>query len=526
MGAFCLVFLIGATIMPIVVRRSNRPLFKALDEPNVSELTADELTQIRESLLWQPWRAALANAISWIFIMPNLLYGGMCLFGDHRNSWFEIETACCLVSPLAGVSIMLSHNRILQPVIQRFFPGGSLEQYRSCWWAITEQHKLILILAVFGPYSILLMALAAFKVLLSSKNVHEAIIQLLRTEAFVLVALVVLAIILIYLSRSTEEKLFDENADGEYEADDTALSAQSLGIAARKNLVGTEIAQKYQLSNLLGKGGMSTVYLAHTKKGEETAIKVMNSSLLSDQGALARFKREAKTSTSLVHERIVSTFDFGITHDEAPYLVMERIEGKSLEQIMKTDLIESRRAVYLMQQVAEALEHAHRMNVVHRDIKPSNIMVLIDKNEREAVKIVDFGIAKVLQEGPDFTKLTQTGQIFGTPRYMSPEQCSAAKVDQRADIYAFGCVFYELLYGKPPFDSNDNLHLLYQHVHGEISFPALPQHFDASTADLSLRFLQKLLEKDPDRRFQNFSEALEQLNTIASMLVQLPQIER
>lgn len=212
---------------------------------------------------------------------------------------------------------------------------------------------------------------------------------------------------------------------------------------------GSIFAGKYEVSDRLGSGGMSTVYLAkHQFLNKNVAIKVLHSNLASDAKSVQRFQMEAKAAFDLTHPNLLTIYDFGISQDGQAYIVMDYIEGESMaDLVQRQGRIDITQALPLFYDICLGLAHAHEKNVLHRDIKPSNVM-LLKGDSRIIAKIVDFGLAKSYDESA--MKLTQTGEIFGSPLYMSPEQCQGTALDKRSDIYSLGCLFYESLSGIPP----------------------------------------------------------------------------
>ena len=253
------------------------------------------------------------------------------------------------------------------------------------------------------------------------------------------------------------------------------------------------VAQPHELSgkfpnleivSLLGRGGMGAVYLARqTSLDRIVALKVLSSGLAEDPSFTERFAREAKTLARLTHPNIVTVFDSGQTGD-ANYLVMEYIEGVNLRDAIVSNTIDPARSLAIVQQICDALQHAHDAGVVHRDIKPENI--LIDRNG--LVKIADFGLAKLVQPKPEQYSLTGTRQVLGTRNYMAPEQIETPEsVDHRADLYSLGVVLYELLTGELPI--------------GKFAPPSSKSGCSKRLDDLVMR----TLEKDPGKRFQQAS---------------------
>jgi serine/threonine protein kinase len=230
-------------------------------------------------------------------------------------------------------------------------------------------------------------------------------------------------------------------------------------------LCGLVVAERYELVELIGEGGMSCVYRALDKQlGHMVAIKLLLQSRKQDAAALARFQQEAVAVSRLEHPNIVRPIDFGVAEDGQPFLVMDLVDGRPLSRLLEEKKSFTMAQIFsLTKGTLDALVHAHAQGIVHRDIKPSNIMVTFDQNDRPTVHIVDFGIAKLtaLQNG---SMLTRTGDIFGSPHYMSPEQCLGNNVDGRSDLYSLGCIVYELLQGTPPYEAENILKVMHMHV--------------------------------------------------------------
>lgn len=243
------------------------------------------------------------------------------------------------------------------------------------------------------------------------------------------------------------------------------LDGGKLDRVVNHSLSGTTFLDKYKVDTLLGEGGMSSVYLAnHEVLNRNFAIKVLKDHISED--ALKRFKREAKLTSALDHENIVGVHDFGIAPDGRSFLIMEYVEGETMDDLLdRVGVLKPKVARYFLLQVCDALGYAHKQGIIHRDLKPANIMLVKDKDGGIHPKLVDFGLAKVLDEDVNKSqKLTQTGECFGSPLYMSPEQCLGESVDHRADIYALGCIAYELITGRPPFMGKTILETFNQQV--------------------------------------------------------------
>lgn len=274
-------------------------------------------------------------------------------------------------------------------------------------------------------------------------------------------------------------------------------------------LIGTTFADKYEILSLLGEGGMSKVYKArHKFMKRVVAIKILHEAATRDSAAKARFQQEAEASSALSHRNVVGVHDFGFTQNGQAYFVMDCLEGKSLAELLEEKVrIPVAQAVDFFIQALEGMEHAHSEGIVHRDIKPSNLVINKQKDGSDLVKLVDFGIAKVMRisENEKPQQLTQAGEIFGTPAYMSPEQCNGGKVDERSDIYSFGCLMYEALSGEPPLLGDTFINTVVKHISEK------PKPFAEKTASMDVpphieAVVLKCLEKTPEDRFQSASE--------------------
>ena len=275
-------------------------------------------------------------------------------------------------------------------------------------------------------------------------------------------------------------------------------------------LGGQIIDEKFKITDVLGKGGMSVVYKANWVVLKKiVAVKTMHSHLVSDTNALLRFKQEAQAAIALDHANVIKVYHFGITggDDSKPYIVMDFVEGESLSERIKRDKrLPVTEALQIFAQVCNALDHAHKKGVIHRDLKPSNIMLLHKPGEEVNTKLVDFGIAKLLpQEGEQAHRLTQTGDIFGSPMYMSPEQCMGRAVDKRSDVYALGCVLYESLSGNPPHMGGNVFETFHKHI-TEIPASLSIPNTEKALLDRLDAIVFRALEKDPDKRYQTMAD--------------------
>lgn len=222
------------------------------------------------------------------------------------------------------------------------------------------------------------------------------------------------------------------------------------------DLIGSVVADRYLVTDLLGEGGMGKVYLArHVRLPLQAAIKVLRPELLKDPASVARFNREAANASSIEHERVARVFDFGETSEGLVYLAMEYVNGSTLKSVLTKDgPLSAQRTAVIVRQVADGLDAAHRMGIVHRDLKPDNILVQQDDEGVDKCKVVDFGIAKAVGSNEKESGLTRTGFVVGTPEFMSPEQLLGSHIDHRSDVYALALVAYQCLTLDLPFDGN------------------------------------------------------------------------
>jgi tRNA A-37 threonylcarbamoyl transferase component Bud32 len=250
------------------------------------------------------------------------------------------------------------------------------------------------------------------------------------------------------------------------------------------------LGDRYELGEVLGRGGMATVYRAtDTVLDRSVAVKLLAARYAGDERFVERFRREAQASARLNHPNIVSVFDTG-DQDGSHYIVMEVVEGQTLAEVMRREeRLSPERSARIAGDIALALQAAHREGIVHRDVKPGNIMI----TREGEVKVMDFGIARAAEED----QLTQTGVVLGTAAYLSPEQSRGDPVDARSDVYSLGCVLREMLTGAPPFTGDTPVAIAYKHVHQRpeppsADDPRVPPELDA--------VVMRALEKDPARR--------------------------
>lgn len=274
------------------------------------------------------------------------------------------------------------------------------------------------------------------------------------------------------------------------------------------------VGGKYRVISLLGKGGMGIVYrVEQVFLNKELALKTIDKRLVSDV-TVRRFQQEAKAAFAVRHPNIIAVNDFGLLDDQTPFLVMEIIDGETLgERIKRTGRLTIDEAIPIFVQACFGLGYAHDHGIVHRDVKPNNIMLLdeLPPAAEGAVKIVDFGIAKFGQhDGGEIQALTRTGEIFGSPLYMSPEQCTGERVDHRADIYSLGCVMFEALTGTPPFFGENAIKTIIMH-----QTETAPSLKEASLGESFPEALEELvalmLAKSPESRYQSLGKVAQDL---------------
>jgi DNA-binding NarL/FixJ family response regulator/tRNA A-37 threonylcarbamoyl transferase component Bud32 len=278
--------------------------------------------------------------------------------------------------------------------------------------------------------------------------------------------------------------------------------------ASRDTLIGQTFADRYEIISVIGRGGMSIVYKARHKFMKRlVAIKILHPHLTLDLNNLKRFRQEAEAASALAHENVVRIYDFGLSADGETFLVMDYLDGLSLQQVVKRELsLSVARSMHIFLQICLGLEHAHANGVVHRDLKPSNVVLVKQQDGSESVRIVDFGIAKI--GTPGNLNITMDGEVYGSPGYMSPEQCLGRTVDKRSDIYALGCVMYETLSGRPPFRSDNAFNIMNQHVR-DLAQP-LSEIIPEMPAELD-KIIFKSMAKDPEARQQSAAQLQDEL---------------
>jgi tRNA A-37 threonylcarbamoyl transferase component Bud32 len=308
------------------------------------------------------------------------------------------------------------------------------------------------------------------------------------------------------------------------EFDDSSLmycpdDGSELAKLADKLKVGSVFSDRYEIVSFVGAGGCSIIYEAkHMLMKKRVALKLLRSNFSTEAKYVQRFQRESRATSQLEHINIVGVHDFGISLAGQPYIVMDFLQGMSLsDYIDRIGAMPWRQAVPVFSSIFEGLIYAHSKGVLHRDLKPANIMLVSENSEKpQVVKIVDFGLAKTA----DMTdvKLTQSGELIGSPTYMSPEQCRAESVDTRTDIYSLGALMYHCLCGRPAVETGN----VYEAFQLQISEPPAPFSNYLQLPRWLSDMVYKALEKLPDMRYQSVEEMLIELRT---GMINTPEVE-
>ncbi len=297
-----------------------------------------------------------------------------------------------------------------------------------------------------------------------------------------------------------------------------------------QQLLGVLLDHRFVLDEVIGIGGLSTVFRAHHINTDlNVAVKVLHSDYADTEESVERFKREAKIINVLNHDNIVGVISFGVIenevekqsgekipiHQKRPFLALELLDGVGLDNLLDTPMNE-REAFLIMKEVLLALEVAHQKGIIHRDIKPSNVMILTAEDSSGApangssprIKLLDFGIAKCNKCHDRNKELTQPGVVFGSPLYMSPEQCMGRDVDHRTDIYSLGCMYYRILTGVAPFEGENAMHTFAMHMYEEPKPISVHGTYSPEIETLVMR----CLDKNPNKRWQSVTEMITALD--------------
>lgn len=275
---------------------------------------------------------------------------------------------------------------------------------------------------------------------------------------------------------------------------------------------GSVFADRYEILSEVGKGATSTVYRARQSQiGRVVALKLMHPHLLKDEANKRRFEAEAKATAALSHINLVLVQDYGMSPLGRPFIVMDFIDGPSLDIIVSEQgRLTSQQFIDVFTQCCRGLAHAHKRGVIHRDIKPSNVRLYRDEHDVITAKILDFGIAKLFTQDEESLKMTETGAVMGSPAFMSPEQSRAQSVDHRTDIYSLGVVMFHAATGVLPFKGKDVFETLYKHIYEPVpTFASLKLPYRIPEAVEAI--ITKTLAKEPDHRYQSMDDLLHDL---------------
>jgi serine/threonine protein kinase len=287
---------------------------------------------------------------------------------------------------------------------------------------------------------------------------------------------------------------------------------------AKDPYIGTTFDHRYKIEELLGEGGMGFVYRArHKVIGKKVAIKVLRADLARDREITERFKQEAQAASSIGNAHIIDISDFGDLPDGSTYFVMEFLDGRSLASLIDSKVhLTVERICAITAQIADGLFAAHAGGIVHRDLKPDNIFLVPRGSDKDFVKILDFGIAKVTNDAG--SKLTKAGAVFGTPHYMSPEQAAGAPIDHRTDIYSLGVIMYEMTSGQLPFNADNFMGILTQHMYkAPVPIRALVPLADRPAIECPPTLeavVLKCMSKKPEQRYQSMEELRDDLEKV------------
>jgi serine/threonine-protein kinase len=309
------------------------------------------------------------------------------------------------------------------------------------------------------------------------------------------------------------------------------MSEETSSVEPPDPLVGSVLADRYRIERRLGEGGMGVVYLArHVILEKIVALKVLHHEYARRRELVDRFLHEAKAASRIRHEHVIDITDFGETQDKSVFFAMEFLDGHALADELERGGkgVAWPRAKSIILEICSALQAAHEAGVIHRDLKPENVYLIHRYGNPDFVKVLDFGVAKLIDGDPDGRRLTKTGMVFGTPEYMSPEQAKGEKPDPRVDVYACGCILYELVTGDVPFRADSFMGVLTKHLLDQV-----PRLVDKTTREDLPAGLQAVLDqalsKDRDLRFATMNElavAIDTLDEVEGVSYHAPMQEK
>lgn len=473
-------FVIGIlAVIPLqnaLMHRNQPELLAVLD--GKAAATRETLVVLRTQILTLPWQIACVSSAVWCIAAP--IYGYM-VHGQVTNLKFHPMLPGLAVVPLVFCMTLLGMYRITEEHRAALFTGIDLTTIEDSRFLPIRKRVLVAVGCAF--YCIILVTATVLYAASTAIDANTFLRTLPYMVLFMVLVICAALAWIFYLSMHQDslEKSTANNPD-----------------------VTCNLTAAYDIQGELGSGGMGVVFRAkHRFIGKDVAIKMLDADAIATVDAVERFQLEAKANSRLQHPNIVSVFDFGILPGGRCYLVMDFIDGKSL-----SDVIEERGRLPLAEAlpifigISSALQCAHEHSVLHRDLKPANVMV----TSKGVAKLVDFGIAKITDD--EAPQLTRTGQTFGTPCYMSPEQCRGTKLTGRSDMYSFGCVMFETLVGEAPFNAESPTQIMYMHMTDPVPDIELP---DGELPEMFKMIVMKTLAKDPADRFLNMKELTEAL---------------
>ncbi|MDR3615516.1 MAG: serine/threonine-protein kinase [Candidatus Obscuribacterales bacterium] len=272
--------------------------------------------------------------------------------------------------------------------------------------------------------------------------------------------------------------------------------------------------ERYAIKNFIGQGGISNVYKAvDIETNKVVAIKMVRPEFGKEELAIKRLLQEAEMATRLIHRNLITVWGYGQDRSGLPYIVMDFISGDTLEVFLKNrrHQLSQQEILRVFMQIGQGLKCAHAHGIIHRDLKPSNIIIEMLPSGVATAKIIDFGFSKLTRSSNDDARLTQTGEAFGSPAYMSPEHCLGQELDPRSDIYSFGCVMYEILTGRAPLSGKNVLATIANQVSAQ---PSLPKDYNSEISESLQNVVMRCLCKEPVRRYQNVSDLLDDLQRV------------
>ncbi|MEM1347458.1 MAG: serine/threonine-protein kinase, partial [Myxococcota bacterium] len=296
----------------------------------------------------------------------------------------------------------------------------------------------------------------------------------------------------------------------------TDIDEYALDADEASSLTGHTLAGRYVVRQKLGEGAMGQVYLGeHTLIKKPVAIKVLHPELSANKEVMARFQREAQASATINHPNLCAATDFGSTSRGEFFLVMEFLEGRTLEQLISAHgRLDERRVLFIIDQLCKVLDIAHTHGIIHRDLKPENLMLIANEDTEDFVKVMDFGIASMVEEGAESenTRLTRQGIAYGTPAYMSPEQVLGEDVDARSDLYTVGVILFEMLTGEVPFNGRTVKKVMSKHLTTPV--PTMLEAGAPHVHPALESIVRKLMEKEPEDRIQSARQLRQALREI------------